>query len=589
MRINTVSGYFCAALITLGIGVSACDWVLGIEDVKVLPAKDDPPAGWEGPWSDAILYFILVDRFHNGDTSNDGTAKVTEGGSPVENYWGGDWQGVINKIKEGYFQDLGVNTLWLSVPVKNTDAIEPQDESTPEHWSSSYHSYWPSDVYEPEKHFGTKDKFEELVKTAHKEGLRVIVDYVPNHVHTSSPVYIDHPEWFSAKECLCGKTCSWEDEDERFQCWLTPFLADFNFSKPGALDFSLGSAVYWANTGIDGYNIVAAKHIEPKWIWHFREKLEKEMGQNGEQFLALGQSYSDKWSEIKKDVNPGEAFDGKQDFPLRTAIVATVLRHSRKTEVDGVEKVTETSMEELANVLNNRTDLPSSWSMCNFLSNPDMPRIIHHAENRWNNEWVMQTPETWEKDLELPGDPEPFERLMNAYTVLFTLPGMPAIYYGDEIAMPGAGDPDNRRPMIWKEFYEPNQEKVLSHVKTVAKIRSQRAVLRGGRLEVLGVTEDAITYSRYYSGDKDNTLYVVVNRGDTPLQIAPCLPDDSYAPCLLRGHYEDLISKESVSVPGAVELKPRSSMILVKTAAALSDPPHEPEGCITKPGARRRV
>src|SRR4029077_12599630 len=142
-------------------------------------------------WSQAILYFVFVDRFYDGNPANNG-AQVA-GVAPAANYQGGDYAGVTKKIQDGYFTDLGVNTLWLTVPMDNP---EVSGLGTDGKEYSAYHGYWPQNLDQTEERFGSLAELKSLVDAAHGKGLKVILDYAMNHVHASAPVYAQHPDWF---------------------------------------------------------------------------------------------------------------------------------------------------------------------------------------------------------------------------------------------------------------------------------------------------------------------------------------------------------------------------------------------------------
>jgi glycosidase len=150
-----------------------------------------------------VIYFTFVDRFFDGDVANNGGVGVPM----AADFQGGDWAGITAKIEAGYFEDLGVNTLWISVPMDNTDDVGMGSDG---HEYSAYHGYWPSALDAPEEHFGSLAELQQLVDTAHEHDLKVLFDYAMNHVHISSPVYAEHEPWFwpndngSGGDCVCG-------------------------------------------------------------------------------------------------------------------------------------------------------------------------------------------------------------------------------------------------------------------------------------------------------------------------------------------------------------------------------------------------
>lgn len=508
-------------------------------------------------WEDAIMYFVFVDRFANGDPSND--APIGPPVDPEADYLGGDWKGILQKIDDGYFTDLGVDVLWLSVPIDNPAKGHPDLENV--HYYSAYHSYWPERLDQPEEHFGSMDDLKALVDAAHAKGMRVVLDYAMNHVYIDSPVYKEHPGWFwpiaqeydgKTKDCLCGQQCSWDEPTERKRCWFTPYLPDFNFTDPDARKYSIDNALWWIDqTGIDGYRLDALKHIEDAWITEFRERLEQDVEpKTGEHFYTVGETFTGDKALLKYYVDPGRMLDGQFDFPMRMAITAAVLRRQRTEE--GVAKPT--SMHELDQFLTDNEGFYGGGLMSNFLGNHDIPRVIHQAEDipRWDNEWAGSGQDQWDAPPPLPEGLTAFERLANAYTVLMAVNGIPLIYYGDEIGMPGAGDPDNRRMMEFDAAnYTAGQKLLLAHVSKLTRIRKQHRALSRGARTTLSVSDDTYAFEKL-DDDSGDRVIVVLNRSDAP-QDVDGVP---------AGDYTDLLTDEAV-VGGTIPVPARTSMLLV--------------------------
>jgi hypothetical protein len=195
-------------------------------------------------WRDAVMYFVLIDRFNDGDPGNNAPVSGVE--QPGQ-YQGGDFVGVTAKINDGYFAELGINTLWITSPLDNADDANPGSDG---HMYSGYHGYWPRDLTRAESKLGTEAELKELVDTAHAHGIQVLIDYVMNHVHITSPLWNDHRDWFwpndngSGGNCVCGGGCDWGNDRER--CWFDNFLPDFDFRNADARKWSVDNAVAWA-------------------------------------------------------------------------------------------------------------------------------------------------------------------------------------------------------------------------------------------------------------------------------------------------------------------------------------------------------
>ncbi len=371
-----------------------------------------PPVASEGDfdWRSAVMYFVFVDRFRNGDPSNDAPVPGVESRA---NYQGGDWQGVIQAIDSGYFADLGVNALWLTVPMDN-----PNDPGAgfDGHDYSGYHGYWPSDLNAPEEHFGTLERLQELVSKAHAHGLKVLFDYAMNHVHKSSPLFAEHADWFwpldfDGKHCVCGQGCDWNDPTDQKRCWFTDYLPDWNFQNGNARAFSVDNAIQWAkDTGADGFRLDAVKHIELSWVSDLRARATSELEPDTKsRFYMVGETFeSGNRDFIRSFVSP-DLLDGQFDFPLRGQLVEKLLlRWGSMFDLESF-------------VASNDSFYPGVMST--FLGNHDLARIIHLAEDAppWGP-WDNGGDAPWLHPPALPSERSAFERVAVAFTFLFTTP-----------------------------------------------------------------------------------------------------------------------------------------------------------------------
>jgi glycosidase len=494
---------------------------------------DKCPARPAMEWSDAIMYFVMIDRFADGDTSNNAPVSGVE--EPGQ-YQGGDFVGLKQKIEEGYFNDLGVNTIWITSPLDNADNANPGSDG---HSYSGYHGYWPADLEKQESKLGSEAELKALVDAAHARGIQILIDYVMNHVHSASPTYAQHPEWFWPNDnggggnCVCGSGCNWDND--RLRCWFDPFLPDFDFRNADARRWSVDNAVAWAKRiGIDGFRLDAVKHIETSWLTDVRARLNAEVAWD-QKFYMVGETFDGDRGIIKSYVNPDTMLDGQFDFPLRGQVLSTLLRR------DG-------QMSDLAGFLDANDGYYGQGSvMSTFIGNHDVPRAIELAlDNPMFGSWDGGKNLAWNNQPSLPSSANPFERLVVAYTLLFTIPGIPMIYYGDEFGMPGAGDPDNRRFMQWSN-YTANQTMLRDRIAALAKIRSAHPSLRRGSRQTIGVSGDVFVYKMSTAGD---AVIVALNRGD----------DQELAVNLPAGTYTDLVSGVTVTAP--VQLDPRSARLL---------------------------
>lgn len=487
-----------------------------------------------GDWRDAVMYFVLIDRFYDGNPGNNApVANVDFAG----NYQGGDLAGLKAKIESGYFNDLGVTSLWLSSPIDNADNANPGVDG---HTYSGYHGYWPAQLDHVESKIGSEAELKAVVAAAHARGLTVLVDYVMNHVHATSPTYTSHRDWFwpndngAGGDCVCGRGCDWGAQ--RLRCWFDPFLPDFNFNNAEARRFSVDNAIAWAKRlGIDGFRLDAVKHIETSWLTDLRARANAELV-DGSRFYMVGETFEGDRGLIASYVNPDTMLDGQFDFPLRAQLLRNVLRR-------------EGTMQELANFLgSNDAFYGANAVMSTFIGNHDVPRVVHIAEDApLFGEWDGGKHRAWNNQPQLPTLTSAFERLALAYAVLYTSPGIPMLYYGDEVGMAGGGDPDNRRMMQW-DNYTPAQLALRQQLAAFAKARAAHPALRRGTRTTLFVDANLYTYQMSTGPD---TVVVTMNRSDVT----------QTAPGLVTGRYRDALTGETLTTP--IALPPRSVRLLV--------------------------
>jgi glycosidase len=501
-------------------------------------ATDLPAAGCVRPtfdWRDAVMYFVMVDRFADGDPKN----NAPVGAQPALDFQGGDLAGVLQKLEQGYFTDLGVNVLWLSGPF-GTPSKAYVDKDGNSH--VGYHGYWPAGLTEVDAHLGSMATLQQVVSEAHGRGIRVVLDYVMNHVHEQSAVYNGHKEWFwpltyNGKKCVCGKACSYDHPVEGRRCWFEEFLPDFDFTNAAARKFSVENALWWIKSAcLDGLRLDAVKHIEMSWLTDLRARVNQELG--GARFYLVGETYSGDRDLLKQYIDPKTRLDGQFDFPLRAQLVKVILRRGG-------------SFKDLDTFLaGNETFYDPGTLMGTFISNHDVPRAVHHAEDAprfKNGEWESGRPCEYSQKLGEPDSDAPYQRLAVGYTALLTLPGVPLIYYGAELGMAGCGDPDNRRFMVWdKSKIAGRQETLRGHIGKLTAIRGQHPALTRGKRETLTVTDDLYLYSMTAAGDQ---LLVVLNRSDSAQTFT--LPGASYT---------DLLTGQALSAPFKVPA--RGSLVL---------------------------
>ncbi|MBX3727728.1 MAG: hypothetical protein KF858_00965 [Candidatus Sumerlaeia bacterium] len=429
---------------------------------------------------DEVLYFVFTDRFHNGDPSNDPHHDV-EDLHPLARYHGGDWEGLRQRIAEGYFRRLGVTTLWLSPANRNTDRIE-RDALPPHRLFSSYHAYWPTSMTETNPPFGTARELRQLVQTAHGDGIAVLLDFVANHVHESHPLVVEHPDWVTPRLTPDGRPNIRLFDEYPFSTWFDHFLPTLEFAGNDALrDAMVENALFWIErTGADGFRFDAVKHVDLSfWQALSAEIHRRHAVARGEVLYSVGETISDR-NTINQFVGP-DLLTGQFDFPLLFALQGILGRGNG-------------SMADLAAAARqSRDDYPPHAIMSPLIGNHDVVRFmgiadgdlpdgVDEKEIGYSNPPQVDHPESWRK-------------LRTAFAFLFALPGPPTIYYGDEIGLTGAHDPDNRRPMVWHNW-SADQQATFDAVAALARARHGSVALRRGHLDILHADAESLVLLR---------------------------------------------------------------------------------------------
>ncbi|HBW47965.1 TPA: hypothetical protein DEF17_08585, partial [bacterium] len=384
-------------------------------------------------WNDAVIYFAFTDRFANGDSSNDSPSIDPLVPLPF-NWQGGDLAGIRKKIEEGYFDRLGVNAIWISPFFESSNEIIG-DTMPPPRRSTGYHGYGPvSEDVEPR--FGTETDLVQLVQSAHQHKIKVLFDMVYNHVHKDHPLVRNHPEMIVPLMLPDGRKNMGLWEEFPLSTWFCDFWPDINYGYPSAVKYQLDMTERWVRkTGVDGFRLDAVKHVPHTFWWALRNRLSKIEAERGEQFYLVGETI-DSRRRISEFVSPS-GLDGQFDFPLYWAV-----RECFGKGQDGFDRVE-------SDLSKGEAEYPAGSLNSSLLGNHDFSRFMAFADNAfeggkdevelaWNNPPVVR-------------DPSSYEKLKMAWTFLFSINEVPMIYYGDEIGMSGAHDPDNRRMMRFGE------------------------------------------------------------------------------------------------------------------------------------------
>ena len=490
---------------------------------------DGKPAGSDkkySTWHDAIIYSALIDRFDDGDKSINKPIKQ-DSLFDKANYMGGDFQGIINKFKEGYFDSLGINTLWISPVYENTN-MAFREYPKPHRWFSGYHGYWPVKPRSVEKEFGTMAKLKELIKTAHNHNVKVLLDIVAHHVHIDHPYYKEHKDWFGRLELPDGRLNLRIWDEYRLTTWFEPFMPTFDFlDSKDAVKAVTDDAIWWLKaTGADGFRQDAVKHI-PNNFWralNWKLKKEVEIPQHKDVF-QMGETFGS-YDLVKSYVNNGQL---PAQFNFNQYDVAIPIFLNKDASFAQLDKEIKKGLEIFGynNLMGNIMD---SQDKDRFMAYVDGDLSINDGnsiEIGWNNPPKVDNKSSYEK-----------ERLYLSY--LLSIPGIPTIYYGDEIGMTGAADPDNRRMMRFGNQLSNYEIDNLAAVRKLIKLRRMNPALCYGDYFSLQADNNILAYIR---SDMNERVLVVLNKNTEKEEVNLSLPVYYGATKLV-----DLLSGENINV-----------------------------------------
>jgi neopullulanase len=491
-------------------------------------------------WSDGPMYFVFTDRFRNGSTGND--LKIA-GIDDRANYLGGDFAGIKQAIDEGYFDKLGVRSLWLSPVNANTNKKGKGSDGRD---YSGYHGYWPTEPRQTEEHFGTLDELRAVTAAAHAHGIRVVFDLVQNQVHEDHAYVTAHKSegWFNGDgSCVCGgPSCSWDDRP--VDCWFTSYLPDVNWTTTAAQDAFVEDSIWWlTEADADGFRVDAVKHMNDVASTALRTEIRDRLELGNARYYLVGETFTggDDGGRalIKKYVGPN-ALWGQFDFPLFWAIDYAFAQNAG-------------SMANLeAAIAKSDTSYGPGAVMSPFLGNHDVTRFLsraagHIGSNPQEQAWVAP-----------PGKPtsdEPYDRAFLAFAVLLGQPGVPLIYYGDEVGLPGTADPDNRR--FYPSTLDAREQKLLDRVRILARARGTHKGLMRGARKWLHDDGDGYVFAR---GTGAELAIVAVNRGTTARTITVKISGED-------GTLKDLLGGPSITIKDGsaeVPLTPRGAALYIR-------------------------
>ena len=469
---------------------------------------------FQGLTQSDVLYLIMPDRFANGDPTNDEPREFpgSHDRSKPRAWHGGDLRGIQDHLD--YLKDLGVTALWLTPIVKNGA-------------TQDYHGYGAVDLYSVDPHLGTLADYQNLVAAAHKEKMKIFFDAVPNHVGPLHPWVKEPPlpEWFHGTmehhldsyspvkpdfygierrqpigndpfEALVDPHAPESMRRNTTDGWFFGVLPDLNTENPVVAQYLLQNSIWWTeSSGLDGFRVDTFPYVSRKfWAgWHTGlRRIYPNLTTVGEVFHPDPVVTSFFVGGVKRWDGIDSGLSTVFDFPMFFALRDVLLRGAPAGRIAGV--------------LEHDELYPHPKDLVTFFANHDVPRFAS-AEG------------------------STAQKLMSAFGLLATLRGIPELYYGDEIGMPGGNDPDNRRdfPGGWPNdpkdaFLESGrtqeQQELFATVRTLLRLRSAHPALSSGSLWHLFSDNQSYVFLRKTDEER---LLVIFNNATVARELA--VPD----------------------------------------------------------------
>ena len=441
-------------------------------EAAAVPSVSQPAPKFPA-WPDAVLYFVIVDRFADGDATNNVTVDRNAKGT----FHGGDLKGLIQQIDQ--IADLGVTALWITPVVKNIDGYVT-GAGFPD-WG--YHGYWADDFTKVDPRFGTEEDLKKLREECHKRGIRLLLDVVYNHAGYNSHYLTDSKtkDWFRTED---RGTCG---QDDLTSC--ISGLPDFKTELPAVDEYLWNAQLGLAKrVGLDGFRLDTVKHVDhPFWKEH-RSRTRNLVAKD---FFLLGEV----WGGDAQVLDPwfaGDEIDAGFDFSFQGSALGFVQGRGRGVAFDRYLKM--------------REKIRAGYLVSHFLSSHDVPGALY----------------------QLKGETQLF-RL--AAILEFTSIGIPMIYYGEEVGRMGGDWPDNRSDMPWGEQKilpgtgQPRDETLRADYRRLIAIRKAHPALSRGVHTNLYGEGDTLVFSQQDAESKDLVI-VAVNRGSAESTVRVPFPPE---------------------------------------------------------------
>ena len=421
-------------------------------------------------WDEAVVYFMMTDRFFDGNESNNTASGTDTYGDNPGLYHGGDFAGVTAKLD--YLQDLGVNTIWLTPIVKNIAGVTVTDEGSEDvPYNAAYHGYWASDFTKLNPTMGTTEEFKTMISEAHKRGMRIMVDIVVNHAgYGTESTFADMLRDKSVSE---GDIKSWQSG-----------LPDFATEKADVRAKLVEWQTSWMrNYGVDYFRVDTVKHVDST-TWAALKNSTTEVNPS---FKMIGEYYGAGYASNGSTLGSGQ-MDADLDFDFNDQATSFV-----SGNISSVEKF----LSARNSALNN------AYMTGQFLSS--------HDEDGFKASLMNGKKYT---------EDEATSAALVAATLQLTAKGIPVIYYGEEVGLSGLNNYPYQTNRYDMDFSKATKDNVTyQHYKNLLSIRNAYTDVfaRGSRTVVAGSDEEGYdVVSRSYGG---TTLYVGMNIKDTAKEV----------------------------------------------------------------------
>ena len=469
--------------------------------LSVSSFASDAPRGEYG----GIIYHIFVDRFSRGGKSIARTDAILDAdfgegipeypaypGAPLKNntFWGGTLWGVIDRLP--YLSSLGVSLIYLS----------------PIFESASNHRYDTGEYMHVDEMLGGEVALKELISRAEEYGIGILLDGVFNHTGSDS-LYFNREGRYATLGAYQSKESpyfSWYDfqsqPDEYTAWWGIDILPRLRTDLKEVQDYFVGQGGVvrrYAKMGVRGFRLDVADELPDAFIARIKSALCEENPRS----VLYGEVWEDASNKIaygtRRKYYLGKELDGVMNYPVRTGILEYFCRKKTDALRYALCEVTENTPQRILHL------------QMNLLGTHDTVRTITALANE--NTEGLDNSALRTKRLDEKSRSRAQRRVMAAYTILATLPGIPAIFYGDEAGLEGYGDPFNRMPFPWGK----EDEIIQNHYKKIGQIRREHSVYQQGEFRLLFLDEDVLVFSRE---NATHSYLTVCNNSDAPLRLS---------------------------------------------------------------------